>query len=354
MTLGNQPIPVAVLGAGAWGTALAAASCRTSPTVLWGRSPDKIQAMMARRMNDPYLAGIELPGSLRYTADLERALAHVSHCGTDSDARPGLIILATPVAGLRAICQQITDYLDTHSAGIAGMVWTCKGLDAESAELPHEMVKHALEMASKPVAVGALSGPSFAREVAQDLPVALTIASTDRTLCETVTQTLHTGNVRIYRTEDVLGVCVGGALKNIMAIACGISDGLKLGNNARAALITRGLAEMTRFGVALGAHASTFSGLTGLGDLVLTATGELSRNRQVGVAIGQGMSAQDVLAAGMTAEGARCTRAVLARARSLGVSMPITQAINQVLFESMSPEQCVKRLMARDAKRESE
>ncbi|AWB34988.1 NAD(P)H-dependent glycerol-3-phosphate dehydrogenase [Orrella marina] len=353
MSIGDHP-PVAVLGAGAWGTALAAAASRTSPTLLWGRDPARTRAIQAQRTNDRYLPGITLPARLGYAPDLDQALSHVTWTPTQQDRHPGLIILATPVAGLRAICQQITDYLNACDGMIAGMVWTCKGLDAETAELPQEMVEYALQSARRPITFGALSGPSFAREVAQNLPVALTIASASQALCETVTHALHTGNVRIYRSTDVMGVCVGGALKNIMAIACGISDGLKLGNNARAALITRGLAEMTRFGVALGARASTFPGLTGLGDLVLTATGDLSRNRQVGVAIGQGMSAQDVLAAGMTAEGARCTRAVLTRAQALGVSMPITQAINRVLFESMSPEQCVAQLMARDARQESE
>ncbi len=347
-------IPVTVLGAGAWGTALAAAASRSAPTVLWGRTPEIIEQIKARKVNERYLAGIKLPASLQFSDDLVSALAHVSQSDSSPQSRPGLIILATPVAGLRAICEEIASHLRRHGARIAGLVWTCKGLDAATAQLPHEMVREALAAADNPLPVGALSGPSFAREVAQGLPVALTVASQSQDLCEVVTDVLHHGNVRIYRSTDVLGVCVGGALKNVMAIACGISDGLALGNNARAALITRGLAEMARFGVALGAHPGTFYGLTGLGDLVLTATGDLSRNRQVGLAIGKGMSASDTLALGMTAEGARCTRAVLNRAHELGVSMPVTQAINAVLFESMPPDQCVARLMARDARQESE
>lgn len=352
--LPQHNIPVTVLGAGAWGTALAAAASRSAQTLLWGRTARIIEQTRAQRINERYLPGIELPESLQYSCDLEDALAHVSQTDSDPQSRPGLIVLATPIAGLRAICQDIASHLHSHHARIAGLVWTCKGLDAERAQLPHEMVKEALDAAGSDLPVGALSGPSFAREVAQGLPVALTVASHSEHLCEVVTDVLHSGNVRIYRSADVLGVCIGGALKNIMAIACGISDGLDLGNNARAALITRGLAEIARFGAALGAHPGTFYGLTGLGDLVLTATGDLSRNRQVGLAIGRGMSVSDTLALGLTAEGARCTRAVLARAQALGVSMPITQAINAVLFESMPPDQCVARLMARDAKQEAE
>lgn len=353
MTDRSQRTPVTVLGAGAWGTALAAAASRTADTVLWGRDSARVSTIQAEQSNARYLPGIPLPPDLRYSADLKQALDHVSRPLGESAHTPGLIILGTPMAGLRAICQEIVRYLDTTDRQIAGLVWTCKGLDAQTSELPHEIVQDVLRHARVPVAAGALSGPSFAREVAQGLPVALTIASDAEALCDRVTHVLHSGNVRIYRSTDVMGVCVGGALKNIMAIACGISDGLALGNNARAALITRGLAEMARFGVALGASPATFSGLTGLGDLVLTATGDLSRNRQVGFAIGQGQPASEVLASGLTAEGARCTAAVLARASQLGVSMPITQAINAVLFESMPPDQCVASLMARDAKQES-
>lgn len=341
-------VPVSVLGAGAWGTALAAAASRRTDTVLWGRDPEKLASMQAARVNERYLPGIALPPGLTIEPDFEQAMTHAA-CGK----QPGLIILATPMIGLRSICEQITRHLQTHGGQIAGLVWTCKGLEAETARLPHEMVHETLASADSSLASGALSGPSFAREVAQGLPVALTIASEDETLREVVTEVLHAGNVRIYKSADVLGVSVGGALKNVMAIACGIADGLKLGNNARAALITRGLAEMTRFGVALGAQAATFSGLTGLGDLVLTATGDLSRNRQVGIAIGQGTPAQEILASGVTAEGARCAKAVLARAQTLGVAMPITQAVHDVLFTSMPPEQCAANLMARDAKLES-
>ena len=348
-------LPVTVLGAGAWGTALAAAAAgRNVPTVLWARDAGQAKAMQQHGTNDKYLPGIPLNPGIRYESDLDAALAHVSAGHSEQNKTPGLIILATPMAGLRHICQAVAQYLERHQARIAGLVWTCKGLDADNAQLPHEIVDEAIAKSHPDLPVGALSGPSFAREVAMGLPVALTVASKHPSLCETVTQALHGGNIRIYSSSDVLGVCVGGALKNIMAIACGISDGLQLGTNARAALVTRGLAEMTRFGVALGAHPATFYGLTGLGDLVLTATGDLSRNRQVGLAIGRGMSPGGILAAGMTAEGARCAKAVLMRAKPLGISMPITQAVVSVLYEGISAGQCVSQLMARDAKQEAE
>jgi glycerol-3-phosphate dehydrogenase (NAD(P)+) len=197
--------------------------------------------------------------------------------------------------------------------------------------------------------LGVLSGPSFAKEVACGLPVALTIASHSQTLRDDVTAVFHSEQMRIYGSSDIIGVEVGGALKNIMAIACGISDALGLGSNARAALITRGLAEMSRFGVALGASPATFAGLTGLGDLVLTATGELSRNRQLGLRIGHGESLQSILAGGTTAEGARCVQAVLTRAKPLGIPMPISEAVSETLFGQIAPAEAVNRLMTRSA-----
>src|SRR5690606_27356477 len=197
---------------------------------------------------------------------------------------------------------------------------------------------------------GVLSGPSFAREVAQGLPVALTIAGSHPSVAARTVAALHSQQARIYTSEDIIGVEVGGALKNVMAIACGIADGLELGTNARAALITRGLAEMQRLGMALGGRAETFAGLTGLGDLVLTATGPLSRNRQVGVAIGEGKTLEQALAGGITAEGARCARAALALGQHMGVELPITQAVCQVLFEGLSPRKAVSSLLARDSR----
>jgi glycerol-3-phosphate dehydrogenase (NAD(P)+) len=256
-----------------------------------------------------------------------------------------LLILSVPLAGLRVLCTQLGEKL---SQPLTGIVWTCKGLEAETGMLPSEIARAALSAVPN-IPTGVLSGPSFAREVAQGLPVALTIASHDAALRRATIAALHGGAMRVYANQDVIGVEVGGALKNVMAIACGIGEGLGLGTNARAALITRGLAEMTRFGEALGAHSETFSGLTGLGDLVLTATGDLSRNRQVGLEIGRGKSLNEVLATGLTAEGARCAQAVLKRASELGVELPITHAVCEVLFEGVAPFEAVTRLLSRVA-----
>ena len=304
---------VSVLGAGAWGTALACAAQAHAPTLLWARDATLVHTINTQHASPRYLPDIQLPNALTCTASLLKALEHAQQ-----GVAPGLLILGVPLAGLRALCEQVA----TQHAGL-------KALD------------------QFPTAV--LSGPSFALEVARGLPVALTIASQAPALRQAAIDALHGGNIRVYASNDVLGVEVGGALKNIMAIACGVGDGLGMGANARAALITRGLAEMTRFGEALGAQATTFAGLTGLGDLVLTATGDLSRNRQVGLAIGRGKALDTLLASGLTAEGARCARAVRQRAQTLGIEMPITEAVCNVLFEGVKPLEAVTRLLSRVA-----
>lgn len=339
---------VAVLGAGSWGTALAAVASSRAPTLLWGRDPIQIAQMQSERLNARYLPDIVLPASLQYTDDLAVALAHLQ-----GGAHAPLIILGVPMMGLGPMCLALAQRLPALGLAHTRVVWTCKGFDSTTAELPHELAANAL--ADVPgLRSGVLSGPSFAREVATGLPVALTVASLHPEVCETATTVLHGGAVRVYASDDVIGVEVGGALKNIMAVACGIGDGLALGTNARAALITRGLAEMTRFGMALGAQGETFAGLTGLGDLVLTATGDLSRNRRVGLDIGAGVPLAEILARGVTAEGVRCARAVLARAVILGVDMPITEAVCAVLFDGVAPATAVSSLLARDARAESE
>jgi len=335
--------PVAVLGAGAWGTALANIASAHRDTTLWARNKDVANEIQTSHTNRGYLPDVALHTSMRVTSELNAALDYA--CAGTS---PGLLILAVPLAGLRGLCEQLAESLALRSARISGVVWTCKGLEASSGKLPSQIAQEALG-ANLNVPTGVLSGPSFAREVAQGLPVALTVASQCAALRASCISALHGGAVRVYTSDDVIGVEVGGALKNIMAIACGISDGLGLGTNARAALITRGLAEMTRFGEALGARPATFYGLTGLGDLVLTATGDLSRNRLVGLEIGRGRALSDILGGGMTAEGARCAQAVLIRAQALKVDMPITQAVCEVLFKGISPAAAVTRLLAREA-----
>ncbi|CAM3382651.1 Glycerol-3-phosphate dehydrogenase [NAD(P)+] [Bordetella sputigena] len=345
---GTQVPPrVAVLGAGSWGTALAAVAARRRPTLLWARQAAQAAAMSATHENARYLPGVSLPESLQIGSDFNQALSWAA-----ADGGVPLLILGVPVAGLQAMCQDLAQRLP--ALGCAGwhVVWTCKGFDEAQGRLPHEIARASLDAGSG-VSLGVLSGPSFAREVAQGLPVALTVASDDAGLCAATTAALHGGAVRVYAGSDVAGVEVGGAMKNIISIACGISDGLMLGTNARAALITRGLAEMTRLGVALGARADTFSGLTGLGDLVLSATGELSRNRRVGLDIGAGRKLDDILAGGVTAEGVRAARSALARARALNVDLPITAAVCAVLFDGVSPMTAVSTLLARDARPES-
>lgn len=347
MTSPPAPLSVAVLGAGSWGTALAAVASRRHRAVLWARDAAQASAMADARENARYLPGVALPDALAVTSDISAALAPLS-----ADPARALIILGVPVAGLDATCRDLAARLPALGLAQAPVVWTCKGFEADTARLPHEIVAEAL--AGMPgSAGGVLSGPSFAREVAQGLPVALTIASTLEPVREATTRALHGGAVRVYASTDVVGVEVGGALKNVIAVACGIGDGLALGTNARAALITRGLAEMTRFGVALGAQAETFAGLTGLGDLVLTATGELSRNRRVGLEIGAGRKLADILASGITAEGVRCARAALQRARALGVELPITEAVCAVLFDGVAPMTAVSALLAREARLET-
>ena len=338
---------VAVLGAGSWGTALAAACARGHATMLWARRPELARRIADTHENADYLPGIALPADLRTAADIAEVFGHLQGA-----VRP-LLILGVPVAGMEQACREVAVGVARHGMRDLAVVWTCKGLDARTGRLPHAIADDAFAGAAA-ISTGVLSGPSFAREVARGLPVALTIASASAELRDRVTEALHGGAIRVYGSEDVIGVEVGGAVKNIMAIACGIGDGLGMGANARAALITRGLAEMTRLGVALGAQADTFSGLTGLGDLILTATGDLSRNRHVGLEIGRGRALDEILG-DMTqvAEGVRCAPAVRDLARRCGIEMPITEAVCAVLFERVPPADAVSRLLARDPKVEA-
>lgn len=343
----DTPLRVVVLGAGSWGTALAAAASRRHPTQLWARDPAQAALMNATGENARYLPGVRLPEGLSISSDLDAVLATLTH----ADAKP-LIILGVPVAGLALTCRDLAQRLPARGLEHTPIVWTCKGFEEQTARLPHEIAQDAF--AGMPsLTGGVLSGPSFAKEVAQGLPVALTVASHDAPLCAITTHALHGAALRVYASQDIVGVEVGGALKNVIAVACGIADGLQLGANARAALITRGLAEMSRLGVALGAQADTFAGLTGLGDLVLTATGELSRNRRVGLEIGAGRPLSDILASGITAEGVRCARAARERARALNIELPITEAVCAVLFENVPPMTAVSMLLAREARYES-
>lgn len=341
------PLPVAVLGAGAWGTAIACALAARGPAAhrvtLWARAPALAQELHAQRENGRYLPGCPLPPALEATSDLGAALAPVQ-------ARPaaGLIVVATPTAGLRPTLQALA--AQGLAAG-APLVWLCKGFERDTHQMAHQIV--AAEWGEAALqASGPLSGPSFAEEVARGLPTALTVAG-PAPFCAQVTRVVHGGALRVYSTDDVLGVEIGGAVKNVLAIATGIAESLGLGLNARAALMTRGLAEITRLGVALGARAETFMGLTGMGDLILTCTGDLSRNRKVGLLLGRGVGLSAALAQlGHVAEGVWSAPAVIARAQAVGVEMPLAQAVCDVLDGRSTPADALRRLLARDPKRE--
>jgi glycerol-3-phosphate dehydrogenase (NAD(P)+) len=340
----KQSQPITVLGAGAWGTAVAIALAARHDVLLWGRNPEQMAATEAARDNVTYLPGHPLPPSLRVTADFEAALAHVT------DAAPGttpLLIAACPVAGLRPLLEQLKQ---PRGRKIPNVVWLCKGFEYGTGLLPHQVVR---EVLGDTVPGAALSGPSFAQEVARGLPCGLTVASSSAELRERVVSLVHGGSVRVYACDDMVGVEVGGAVKNILAIATGAADGLGLGLNARAALITRGLAEITRLGTALGAQPGTFMGLTGMGDLILTCTGDLSRNRRVGLALAQGKQLDTIVKElGHVAEGVPCAKAVRELAAKLGVDMPITNAVAGVLFDGASVQETVDQLLARDPRNE--
>jgi glycerol-3-phosphate dehydrogenase (NAD(P)+) len=324
-----------LLGAGAWGTALAVSTAARHSTLLWVRDAQQGRQMLVTHENARYLPGVSLPAGLQITSDFDAAVGH---------ARDGLIVVATPMAGLQEMLQRLPDT-------DIGVLWLCKGFQEGSGLLGHEVARAVRPRATR---VGILSGPSFALEVARGQPAALVAASADESLCERAVEAFHSDSLRIYASSDPVGVEVGGAVKNVMAIATGIADGMQLGLNARAALITRGLAEMTRLGTALGARAETFMGLSGLGDLVLTATGDLSRNRKVGLLLAQGLPLSHILQdLGHVAEGVACAATVLRRARACGVDMPITDAVVSVLDGRISPARAIQALMSRDARREN-
>jgi len=323
---------ISILGSGAWGTALAVTCASRHAVRLASRDAAHSEQLASQRENHRYLPGIRLPDELNCVAGFAAAAR-----GAD------LVVLATPVAGLRDACLSIRD--DVPQA----VVWLCKGIEEDSHALPHAIVEATLS--GVPAAV--LSGPSFAREVAMGLPTALTAASREASLARRCVEAFHAQALRVYTSDDVTGVEVGGAVKNVLAIATGISDGLALGDNARAALMTRGLSEMMRLGVALGGRVETLMGLTGMGDLILTCTGVQSRNRRVGLALGAGRELAGVLdELGHVAEGVRCARGVRELARAHGIEMPIVEAVCAVVFEGVAPRQAVSALLARAARAE--
>ncbi len=329
---------IAVLGAGAWGTALAMNISQRHQVSLWARNAGHVSGMRKARANPMYLGDFTFNDQLQVEDDLQTALD-----GAD------LILSVVPTAGFRGILK------DIKQLGCQlPIVWAHKGLEPQTAKLPYEVALEELGASdTSGQKWGALSGPSFAAELVRGLPTAVTLASDDEAFAKEASLLIHGANLRVYHTTDVIGVSVGGAVKNVMAIAAGISDGMGFGNNARAAMITRGLAEMTRFGVALGAKTETFMGLAGVGDLILTCTGQYSRNREVGLQLATGKNLSDILQGlGHVAEGVSTAREVMRRAEALGVDMPITYEVNQALSHGKSAQDAVMDLLGREQKPE--
>lgn len=329
---------IVVLGAGAWGTALATSASAQSAghaVTLWARDAALVSLMQVQRENPRYLAGVALPQALAFSAVPLDQLATLV-------AQADLVVIATPMAALRQM-------LTAVAACCAPVAWLCKGFEAPTST-SFGLLAHEIQAQVAPdLVAGVLSGPSFAQEVARGQPTALVAASVHESVRSVLVDAFHSPTLRVYANDDIVGVEVGGAVKNVLAIATGLCDGLQLGLNARAALITRGLAEMTRLGLALGAQATTFMGLSGLGDLVLTATGDLSRNRQVGLALAQGQSLTQAIATlGHVAEGVYSARTVVQRAAYVGVDMPIAQAVVALLDGQLTPTQAVAALMGRE------
>ena len=330
--------PVAVLGAGSWGTALAVHFARGGRSVrLWGRDRDQLAELARSRSNERYLAGIAFPEALSVEPDLGAAL---------DGARD--VLVAVPSSALRALLELLALRL-TPAMHVA---WATKGFEQGTLRLPHQVAREVLGE-ERPIAV--LSGPTFAREVGAGLPTAMTVASPDADYAHALAQELSTGNFRAYSATDIMGVEIGGAVKNALAVGAGLSDGLGFGANTRVALITRGLREMTRLGVALGAEAETFMGLAGLGDLVLTCTDDQSRNRRFGLLLARGASVADALAGiGQSVEGYGAARAIHSVAARAAVEMPLCTMVHRVLYENLPPPEAVRALMSRPIRAETE
>ncbi len=330
--------PIAVLGSGSWGTALAVLLAQHGePTLLWGRNPGQVANMRKARRNERFLPDTAFPASLTVTSDLRQAL---------DQARD--VLLVVPSVAFRSVLESATQQLRNGMR----IAWGTKGFEPGSGELLHQVVRN---LVGPRVPAAVISGPTFAREVASGLPTAVTVAATEQEFATQLAERLHSRRFRVYTSTDLIGVQVGGAVKNVLAVAAGIADGLGLGANTRAALITRGLAELTRLGVALGGHLGTFVGLAGLGDLVLTCTDDQSRNRRFGLALGRGVvveAAQSEI--GQVVEGAEAAAVVVALARRHRVEMPICVQVERVLRGVCKPRAAVESLLGRDIKAELE
>jgi glycerol-3-phosphate dehydrogenase (NAD(P)+) len=332
---GSQTI--AVLGAGSWGTALAMLLGQNKHCVnLWSHNAEHANLMQQTRENNRYLADLTFPETLNVSADLEATLKNVTN-----------ILIVVPSHAFRQTLETIKPFI-TNSHRLA---WATKGLEANSYKLLHQV---ATEVLGEKISLAVISGPTFAKEVAQGLPGAVTVASNDQTFALDWAHLLHNDYFRAYTSEDMVGVQIGGACKNVIAIAAGIADGMGFGANARAALIARALAEITRLGLSLGAKAETFTGLTGLGDLVLTCTDDQSRNRRTGIALGEGKNLDAVIKQiGQVVEGVATAKEVVALAKKQNIDMPITEQVYNVLYKNTSPENAVNALFNRKIRKEN-
>jgi glycerol-3-phosphate dehydrogenase (NAD(P)+) len=327
---------LAVLGAGSWGTALAVLAARNGHAVLlWGPDAARLARLEHERENAAYLPGVRFPDRLHTRDDLAALLGET-----------GNLLVAVPSHAFRSTLKAVAAQLVPHSI----VAWATKGLEPGSGKLLSDVFREELGGRAEP---GVVSGPSFAREVATGLPTALTVAAARVETAARIAGWLRNERVRVYTSDDLAGVQLGGAIKNVIAIAAGVSDGLGFGANARAALITRGLAELTRLGVALGGRLETFMGLTGAGDLILTCTDNASRNRRLGLALGQGRSLTEALSAiGQEVEGVATARELYRLADKLGVEMPITEQVYRVLYEQLPPPRAVEALLNREPRAE--
>ena len=329
--------PILVTGAGSWGTALAIALARNNQTTyLWGRNPDHIAELISDHKNKRYLPDAEFPADLQPVIELDPYLEKTRD-----------ILIGLPCKALRPFLEKIANLSSSDDKRI---VWACKGIEPESQMLVHEIVE---EILGKDIPVAVLSGPSFAGEVGANLPTAVTIASKNQEFLDDLVTRFHNKSFRAYASNDVIGVEVGGAVKNVMAIAAGIADGLGFGANTGAALITRGLAEMTRLGVAMGGQPETFMGLAGFGDLVLTCTDDQSRNRRFGKLLAKGMSIEEAAESiGQVVEGARTANEVRELAKKYQIEMPITDQVTRLLQGKCTPREAVEALLSREPKQE--
>ena len=333
--MAESPV-IAVLGAGSWGTALALQLDRSGTrTILWGRDAAHIAEIRSSRRNSRYLPEIEIPSSIELEPDICKAVKAADH-----------VLLATPSYAFATTIRSIRDVLLPGQ----GIAWACKGFEPGSGRLLHQVAAELLPPGT-PLAI--VTGPSFAKEVALDLPTAVTVAGSDSEFTRTMAAALHGGRFRAYTSDDMIGAEFGGAAKNVMAVATGICDGMKLGDNARAALITRGLAEMMRLGAALHARPETLMGLAGAGDLILTCTGDLSRNRQLGLLLGKGKTVEQALEKiGQVVEGVNSAAEVQRLATLHQINMPITEQVNGIIHKGWDPVEGVARLLAREQKAE--